>query len=1643
MIILPGVARAECDNGVLTCDERKASAYFEVQVSDNIVDGTVYYIADRYAYPWLPGIWHCGIYQKTLSHKHRLYPDGSQDNVPAFYDTDCSPGSCQFESETWDRFRYNVTVPGAHEFWGSYEEGGGYGQCVLYRELVIIPPSTWDGPPCTPCVGNSGAACVHPTPTSLIVSSPPDLTLKSPLGDRTIERTYRTSLVGNATAGDGMFGKGWRANFEYQIGFLEGNATYGVMLSDAQGRKIFYHRDYFASTETYLSPDGNGGSITKNIDDTWTWWDEQGTLYHFHADGKIDSIKDIHDNIETLIYPENQPDHSRIVGLVDRHGRNLSFDYQGTNYVKTLRGPSTPGNPSGEYAGYTHDTAGNLIAVDFPDGTSQVYAYTDTTSPNHMTSYSVSGPEGTVVQQEVDYDDQGRVEAVSEGSGGRSYGLQYGVASTDPTVYVTTVTEQINGQPSERKYYYENQGGAYVVTRIEGVTCGCASEKSFDSEYHLLESTDNRETTSQMSYNDQGDLTTLIEAAGTVDERVTAYDYVYAEIPGAFPGQLAQKITRQPSVVAADGEKVISETYHPTTGKLLMRAVEGLQVDETTPTSSTTSYTYTSAGAVETVDGPNPGSTTYVYHQFGTGAGMLQSIVEANEAQTFFNTYDALGNLLSKVDANNHETTFSYDARGHLQTQTTVDGATRYEYDALGNVTKVTYPKGNSVSYARVPSGVSVIADASGRIEYGYTDGRKTSESIYKVIDESTTLLVKSTTYTYDDEGRLYQAKQPNGDFEEFLYDGNGNRTHVKLCRADDPLCVTPLRITIQGYDLFNRLQSVSVEKDGIIHQQAGYHYDAQGNLFEVTDPLGQLTNYFHDDFGRQGRVDSPETGSTSFVHDAAGNLLSRTDNVNREISYQGYDGLNRPAAITYSDGTASVVFEYDTYTNIFPESLPPPELSEAKGHLTEVTDASGFRRFIYDAAGRLATVVHHIDGRTFTTGYDYDVNGNLASMTYPSGRVVEYVYDPTTDRVRSVTTSKESLFQVLADNITHLPFGPIDDFDYGNGTHVSRVFEDQSYRLSSLAVTNPTVLPERVYTYSPAGNIVNVARAGGQSHDFEYDPLDRLTSWQKPDRWQEFVYDENGNRESFTDSGQVTSYDYVSTALNLLDSSSSAAGAVVYQRDALGNITGWGARDFTYDINGRVQSATLDGVPALYVYNVDGQRIKKTAGQTTYFEFDSGGRLIHEYRPFEGDYIDYVYLAGEPLAMLTDKYMNRFTATPSAGDNGSVTPATPQRVDFNQSVVFTVTPDTDYKIEAVTGCPGSLVGDTYTAGPITGDCTVAASFVIKPGHIIVQEVAIPVSAPSFTFTPSYNAGVTFTMGNGQSNDSGELLPGNYSVTQALPGVWGLGSASCDNGDDPSAIALLPGQTVTCTYANLLTSRVGTFRDRSWYLDMNGTGTWESTFDTLHAAFGLATDIPITGDWDGNGTTEIGVFRNSAWYLDADGNGSWITGVDTKVDAFGLATDVPVTGDWNGDGATEIGVFRNGAWSLDADGSGTWTAGIDIVYAAFGSGSDIPITGDWNDDGRTEIGVFRNGTWYLDNGDGIFSAGPPDAVFAFGLAGDIPVTGDWNGDGVTDVGVFRNGDWHLDTDGSRSWTPNVDRILPIGLSGDKPVTGKW
>jgi len=107
----------------------------------------------------------------------------------------------------------------------------------------------------------------------------------------------------------------------------------------------------------------------------------------------------------------------------------------------------------------------------------------------------------------------------------------------------------------------------------------------------------------------------------------------------------------------------------------------------------------------------------------------------------------------------------------------------------------------------------------------------------------------------------------------------------------------------------------------------------------------------------------------------------------------------------------------------------------------------------------------------------------------------------------------------------------------------------------------------------------------------------------------------------------------------------------------------------------------------------------------------------------------------------------------------------------------------------------------------------------VKRGRIYVDEITLPSGDPqAFPFVLSGGPDALsqpFSLTDAQAaHDSGLLRSGGFAVTQgALPAGWIFTSASCSDGSPVSAVALGPGETVTCTFRHTKMGQVAIVKD--------------------------------------------------------------------------------------------------------------------------------------------------------------------------------------------------------------------------------------
>jgi Repeat of unknown function (DUF5648) len=90
------------------------------------------------------------------------------------------------------------------------------------------------------------------------------------------------------------------------------------------------------------------------------------------------------------------------------------------------------------------------------------------------------------------------------------------------------------------------------------------------------------------------------------------------------------------------------------------------------------------------------------------------------------------------------------------------------------------------------------------------------------------------------------------------------------------------------------------------------------------------------------------------------------------------------------------------------------------------------------------------------------------------------------------------------------------------------------------------------------------------------------------------------------------------------------------------------------------------------------------------------------------------------------------YTVTPSAGANGTISPASTQTVNSGATLSFTIIPTSGYSATVGGTCGGALSGAIYTTVAVTANCTVAASFTLIPVVSTPQIITFG-AAPSLT----------------------------------------------------------------------------------------------------------------------------------------------------------------------------------------------------------------------------------------------------------------------------------------------------------------------
>jgi hypothetical protein len=163
--------------------------------------------------------------------------------------------------------------------------------------------------------------------------------------------------------------------------------------------------------------------------------------------------------------------------------------------------------------------------------------------------------------------------------------------------------------------------------------------------------------------------------------------------------------------------------------------------------------------------------------------------------------------------------------------------------------------------------------------------------------------------------------------------------------------------------------------------------------------------------------------------------------------------------------------------------------------------------------------------------------------------------------------------------------------------------------------------------------------------------------------------------------------------------------------------------------------------------------------------------------------------------------------------------------------------------------------------------------------------------------------------------------------------------------------------------------------NNTWYILRSSDSTAYSV------VYGSSGDKPAPSDFDGDGKTDPTFWRpgNKTFYTlrSSDGTQSSV--------AVGSATsDIPVSCDYDGDGSADYAVLSGNNWIIRNSSTGTIPTPIQWQKSG-----DIPVQNDYDGDGKCDIAGWRNsnGDWYIRQS----ASGGALRQVHWGMSGDIPV----------------------------------------------------
>lgn len=688
--------------------------------------------------------------------------------------------------------------------------------------------------------------------------------------------------------------------------------------------------------------------------------------------------------------------------------------------------------------------------------------------------------------------------------------------------------------------------------------------------------------------------------------------------------------------------------------------------------SDTTDYTLTESNG-NTIEYYSNGRLKKITYQNGSWIQYTYTDSEkvyttlTSSGETTRTVYNDAFYPVEYTDELGETTTYTYDDHYRVLTEVCGTETTTYTYDANGNV--VSYITGDTESntYYTYDSDKRVVREQTGDSYTYYTYDSNGNNLVYATLKEdytgdapalydSSLTCFDTTTYTYDDKGRITSEVYSKGVSVAYEYDNRGNVTKETTVTVKDGENET--KVVTYTYDAFGNLLTSSTGND-----TSSYVYDAAGRTL-LANENEKCTRTLYDNLGRVVQEISPEdydstkdglpeentysdsnAGHRYFYNEETGNLDREINRLDVETTYTYYDtgeketesfdiykydyNIKGDVTKVYIDGINTLTYNYDESYN-----------------LTSEVYANGQSiRYEYDDNGNCIKQYHNSDTSPYVT-YSYNEDNELIQKVN-TDTGLRYEYDGDNVEVYRIAdnTLVQSYSQVVTEadeendveartDVTETHFGTtysyvVKDnsisYTTGNNTVEYGYTENDASIISDSVKYNNSNALNSSYTYDDDGNVteknygnsrsvinaydtegrISSTSYNNKTYNYTYDANSQLTAVSGTNYSASYAYDSRGNITNKTVNGTSTTFGYSSDGWN--DKLTSVNGtALTY--DANGNVLTYGSKSFTWSSGRNLASITDGNNTYSYTYDEDGTRTSKTVnGVTTYFNTKDG----------------------------------------------------------------------------------------------------------------------------------------------------------------------------------------------------------------------------------------------------------------------------------------------------------------------------------------------------------------------------------------------------------------------------------------------------